>query len=192
MRRLAALATALLLRVPAADAENLVPNPDFDAGIDHWSLLGNPSGATISYVADDGSPAPGALRIDRPDQNRGNSTTAVSDCIVVDPSIHYDLMVSVKVLTGAVGYAYLSVFSDAQCGEPIGPAVQVLQWDGADAIWHELEALDFALPDATASLRIAVSVGVPYPETLSAVLFDHVGLGPTGTVPVTLQTFVVD
>jgi hypothetical protein len=186
MRRLAVL---FLLGASIAQAQNLVQNPDFDTGTEHWEPASN---ATISWVADDGSPEPGSMRFNV-SVARGTSTSVASDdCIAVDPSIHYDLLGAFKLIAGSYVQLFFYTFGDAACTEAAefgDPSISVTTADGA---WHDAMVSDFALAPDVGSVQVVLAVGVPYPETEAAAMVDHIGFGPTGSVPVTLQSFDVD
>lgn len=186
MRMLIAIA---LLGAQALHAQNLVTNPDFDTSIEQWQLSGI---GTISHVADDGAPAPGALRLDRPDEARGNSTLVLSACIPVDKGMHFDLIGNIKLIEGSSANISAIGYSDAGCSTVIGTVGPVLTTSTADGTWQAFSATDFVLPDNVGSIIVRLSAGVGFPETLIAALFDHVGFGPTGSVPVTLQSFRID
>lgn len=183
------LAAFLLFGASVAQAQNLVPNPDFDTGIDGWSTV--PNGA-IEWVADDGSPDPGALRLRLADA-RGNSTSTQSDCFAVDPSVHHDLAASLKLVAGVEAHIYSVVYVDPTCADPVAGGVDYYgQVTTADGLWHEVMVADFPLAPEAVAARIFVGTGAPYPDTNAVALADHIAFGPTGSVPVTLQSFDVD
>lgn len=189
MRILTASMAAIASCALPVQAQNLVSNPEFDSGIESWELRAAGVG-TIVHVADDGSPEAGSLRLDRADETRGNSTSAWSECIVVDPAVRYDLMGNVKPVLGPAT-VFLVTFGDDLCVDTLGSA-EFLTWDTPDAEWHALEASDFALPGNVGGVRVQLMIGATFPETLAGALFDHIGFGPTGSVPVTLQSYSVD
>lgn len=186
MRMLAAI---FLLGASIAQAQNLVPNPDFDTGIDHWETLPN---GEISWIADDGSPEPGAMRLNLATA-RGNSTQARSDCLAVDPSVHHDLAAALQLIAGVSVHIYFVVYDNPTCADPpLGGGDPNAQVTTADGLWHDVMIADFALLPEAESARIVIGTGATYPDTNGVALIDHVGFGPTGSVPVTLQSFGVD
>jgi hypothetical protein len=183
------LAAFLLIGASIAQAQNLVPNPDFDTGIDGWSTLSN---GTIEWVADDGSPDPGALRLRLADA-RGNGTEALSGCFAVDPSMHHDLAASLKLIAGIEAHIFFVVYDNPTCADPpVGGADYYAQVPTADGLWHDVMVADIPLAPEAVAARIFIGTGAPYPDTNAVALADHIAFGPTGSVPVTLQSFGVE
>lgn len=182
----------VLLCAHAAHAQNLVPNPDFDTGVEPWQMVPGAIG-TVTHVPDDGSPAPGALRLERPDEsNRGSSTAAISACMPVDADTRFDLIGSVKLVVGNSASVQVTGYSSVDCSGSIVSFDPVLSTQAADGLWHSFSATDFPLPDTVGSVVVRLNSGVAFPATQSVALFDHIGFGPTGSVPVTLQSFRID
>jgi hypothetical protein len=156
----------------AAGAANLVGNPDFNNGLDGWSLVG--ASGTLDVGADSGFPNAPALHL----VGDGVEAAAQSTCIAIDDSAHVDLHALVRPDGGAVALI-LQPYSDSRCEMPLDP----LSTEPVDANgeWQELALLDAALPDGTAAARVVLSSS-PGSAAAGDALFDHVAFGPSGTV----------
>jgi hypothetical protein len=108
--RLVYIATLLCIFLSSVGvhAENLVQNPNFDANLDHWNLLGEPA----EYAADDGSPLPGSALI----YNQYMVAGLASDCFAIDPTQKYVASAMIKFLFGHSAFFAVSVFSGQKCG----------------------------------------------------------------------------
>jgi hypothetical protein len=131
------------------------------------------------------------LRLDRP-ETRGTSTSIVSDCIAVDQTMHYDLKANMQLVIGGGASVFLSFYSGTSCTAPIAGDAPYLHFTVVDGNWHPAAANDFAMPVGAVGVRVNLGTGVAYPQTRCAALFDHIGFGPTGSVPVMLQSFDID
>lgn len=151
-------------------AANLVPNPDFDSGLEGWTQSG-----TGSVTIDDsfGLPRPPSAHL------VADSTLGIgleSSCMEVDDSVHADFYLSSAADPGYVS-ASIEMFSDTACTNALDPINMQSFRGGGD---HGL--YDFALPSGAQSAKIlligsAISMG-----QLPDVHFDHIGFGPTGTL----------
>jgi hypothetical protein len=156
-----------------AHAANLVPNPDFDSGLDGWTQTG-----TGSATIDDsfGLPQPPSAHL------VADSTLGIgleSSCMEVDDSVHSDFYMNAGGTAGYFG-ASIQTFSDTACSNMLD-SIDTEAIRGGDLRIFGL--YDFALPDGAKSAKIlligsAISLG-----QLPDVHFDHIGFGPTGTVP---------
>src|SRR4051812_19805577 len=98
----------------AAHASNLVQNPEFDDGLDGWSL-GTATGA-LAIVDTVGIPSAPSLRV------TGDMTSpdaaALSSCIQIDESTH--VVFFAYTLSGAGGaVAGVQAYSDTACTAPL-------------------------------------------------------------------------
>jgi hypothetical protein len=159
----------------AAQAANLVENPDFNSGLDGWSLASE--AGTVDIDADNGFPSAPALHL------AGDSTSgaaAQSACIMIDDSVNVDLRALV-LPSGGTAALVVQPYSDAACETPIDP-VSTASVD-ANGEWQELALTDTALPDGTLSARVVLYASLGSDDSVGDALFDHVAFGPTGTVP---------
>jgi hypothetical protein len=159
----------------AAQAANLVENPDFNSGLDGWSLASE--AGTVDIDADNGFPSAPALHL------AGDSTSgaaAQSACIMIDDSANVDLRALV-LPSGGTAALVVQPYSDAACETPIDP-VSTASVD-ANGEWQELALTDTALPDGTLSARVVLYASLGSDDSVGDALFDHVAFGPTGTVP---------
>ena len=168
---LAVLGAGFATASVAHAAGSLVPNADFDTGLEGWTQLGT---GTASFDGSVGIPTPGSAHL-VPDSAGGMGL--VSACIEVDNSVSMDLRVNAF---GGAGYvsAGVNAFSDSGCTTALStigtPALPVLNM--------ELNLFDFALPARTHSANLSLSAFSISGGTLADAHFDHVEFGPTGTL----------
>ena len=187
---------ALVCLLPSAvltarvDAANLVPNPNFDSDVSHWSVVS--SSGTLTFDGTDGSPNPGSARLVAADVTTVGF--AQSDCMVVDASQNFDLSAMVKLnnldSTGAFVLAYLYPDNACNGNASIGPSFDTSGL--AIGTWAYFYSDNQTLTTGTNSARIVLSTGEGALTTPIDVSFDTIRFGPTGTTPVRLQSFGVD
>lgn len=202
------IALFALCMVSSAQAQNLVTNPDFDTDIAQWLL--SVGVGSITHDASEGSPSPGAMRFvgsaprvglsdeqqgtslaGREDGARGTSNNSRSACIPAAGGTRYDLFAQIKIISGAAGSAGVIFFPETDCSgsSTFGGVVQSTIVDGT---WRTISSVDFEAPSGTQSAQVFLTLGVGFPATQFLGFFDTVRFGPTGTVPVTLQSFEVE
>jgi hypothetical protein len=177
-RTLVVLLSGVLVPL-AAQAANLVENPDFDNGLDGWSLASETG--TIDIDTEHGLPSAPALHL------AGDSTSgaaAQSDCITIDDSANIDLHALVRP-SGGTAALVVQPYSDDACATPLDP-VSTPALD-ANSEWQELALTDAALPEGTLSARVVLYSSLGSTDSIGDALFDHVAFGPTGTVPYALD-----
>jgi hypothetical protein len=159
----------------AAHASNLVENPDFDNGLDGWSLA-SPAG-TVELDTTTGLPSAPSLRL-LGDQISAE-VAAQSSCIEIDDSTNVDLRAFVKP-AGGILYVGVQAYSDNACAT----ALDIVQSEGRNANppWGTIGFANTPLPDGTASVRVVLSAAITEFSAGDA-LFDHVEFGPTGSLP---------
>jgi hypothetical protein len=170
-------------------AQNVVPNPQFDSAdsLDNWPILYG-LGATLTLDASDGSPeTPSAfLRA-----GSSQASLAYSTCIPFSPTTAVDLQADIKSDPGALpdfpGHVSVYAYGDASCSGRADVFAATTCFALSDG-WQRCSNLGLALPQGTSSVNVVLSV---LRLTVSA-KFDNIRLGPTGTVPVTLQSFDID
>jgi hypothetical protein len=157
----------------AAQAANLVENPDFSDALEGWSV--GPAGA-ISLKANDGLPSAPSLDLAASGTDVGS---AVSSCIPIDDSVNVDFHAFVKGVTGltAVG---LFVYSDGACTTSIQTlSTQAFRVGNA---WFPIGFNETELPAGTGSVQVFLAVAAGTGGTTAETLFDHVAFGRTGTL----------
>jgi hypothetical protein len=176
MKHALVIALGSVLALPAA-AANLVPNPDFTSGTDGWTMTTTGSG-TATLDTTTGSPdAPSVRLVATP---ADTDVSVYSSCIAVDDSQNVDLLVNLR---GNAGAATLEIdtYSDANCttvlGQVTGTPVQ------ANGTWTTYTFDNVTLPNGSQSATIVLTATEGTDATAGDANFDHIELGPTGTVP---------
>lgn len=172
---------------PVAAAQNQVANAQFDNGLTGWtSIVG-----IASVDNNQGSPTAPSLQLLPDSANQGPPSAELqSDCIAVDASQNYDLIVDMMQAPDGVTMAEALAYSDASCSSALGSAATVETF-GGDPVgngWVRSSNLGFALPQGTAGVRVSLKVD----GTFNSGGFDWVQFGLAGTTPVTLQSFEVE
>jgi len=165
------LLTLGLASAGIAHAANLVPNPDFDDGLDGWTQIG-----TGTATADDsiGLPTPPSAHL-VVDTTQGIGLE--SSCMPVDDGDHYDFHMNALAHTGEFS-GRVEPFSDTDCTDPLTTVdTAILSGSG------EFGLFDFALPDGSQSAKVLLMGSVTDEGVFPDVNFDSVAFGPTGTVP---------
>jgi hypothetical protein len=170
-----ALLFVLAAAATAAHASNLVHNPDFDAGLDGWTL--DSDTGTLTILDGEGIPSAPSLRI------RGDETTsdgvALSSCIQIDDSTNVDFFAYVKSVVGnpvagVVGYSDTACTTDAN-------GIGVLPGDSLP-FWREISFVNQPLPAGTRSAQVLLRSEAGGLEG-GDIIYDHIAFGPTGTIP---------
>jgi hypothetical protein len=171
-----AFSLAFATAAGAAHASNLVPNPEFDDGLDGWSL-GTETGS-LAIVANDGIPA--APSIDVAGDASTLAAIALSSCIVIDDSTNVDFFAYVKSIAGNP-LAGVQAYSDAACTAPLS-AIGVAPGNERP-FWREISFTDTPLPTGTHSVQVLLTMEAGAVGDPAEALYDHVAFGPTGTIP---------
>lgn len=191
------IAVSMLLVSCAVSAQNLVPNPDFDAGTAHWTAVVPPPvghDATIAINHAIGRASAPSLQVSL--VPGASVARAVSECIAIDPAMDYVLKVFGHADNpDSVAKAYVRVYRN-----------EVAPCDGDRTLYSSTSSsldqgwvlLERDLPswgfDPTAGhVRVVLEVGLSGPQgaTLQA-SFDAVRFGLKDSLPVTLQSFRVE
>ena len=165
------LLTLGLASAGIAHADNLVPNPDFDAGLEGWTQIG-----TGTATADDsiGLPNPPSARL-VVDSTQGIGLE--SSCMPVDDGDNYDFFMNALAHAGQFS-GRIEPFSDTDCTDPLTTIdTAILSGSG------EFGLFDFALPDGSQSAKVLLVGSVTTEGVFPDVNFDSIAFGPTGTVP---------
>lgn len=184
-----AFAVAVALVAPAAFAANLVVNPDFDNGTTAWS---SQSSAVLSIESGDGSPSAPAL--DLTQQLPSGIARVVSDCIAISAT-SIDFIVRAKfppVLPSVYAHAFLNFYPTTDCSGATVTTSDVIEWRPPLTGWVERSMPNYPVPGGTQSVQVYLRADASASITEGHMLFDHVLLGPAGSVPVELQAFDVD
>jgi len=160
----------------AANASNLVQNPEFDAGLNGWTL--GTSGGALGLVENSGIPSAPSIRV------TGDAGTpdaaALSSCIQIDDSVHVDFFAYALSGIGS-SVAGFQAYSDTACTTPISAIATAP--DDALPYWHEIGFTDQALPAGTRSAQVLLTSEASASDLFADVLYDHIAFGPTGTIP---------
>ena len=176
MKHALVLALGGVFALPAA-AANLIPNPDFTSGTDGWTMSTTGSG-TATLDTTTGSPDAPSVRLVA---NPANTDVSVySSCVEVDDSQNVDLLVDVRGNSGA-STLEIDTFSDAACATALSQIVSTPVQ--ADATWTTYTLPDVPLPNGSRSAMVVLTATEGSDASAGDVNFDHIELGPTGTVP---------
>ena len=174
--------------VGATHAANLVGNPDFDSGLEGWTLASASGPGTFTVDTATGAPSAPSIHL-VPDPATAFGIAVQSNCIAIDTSQNVDLLFNMKATSGW-GYANVDAYSDASCGTLLSalgtPAY------GANGQWGPYSLPNAALPAGTHSARVVLVSSMGSLGSPGDAHFDHIAFGPTGSTPVTLQTFDID
>jgi hypothetical protein len=164
--------TGVLVR---AAVGNLVPNPDFDGGLDGWSIA--VEGTVFSLDDETGLPDAPSLHL------AGGEVQ--SSCIAIDDSAPVDLRMLVDRQGGEV-YATIQPYSEAGCMAMLDP-IAVDTSGMAGAYWQSLSLTGATLPAGTNAVRIRLGAYLGGLGEVPDVHFDHVAFGAAGSVPDGMQ-----
>jgi len=172
-------------------AQNLVTNPGFDANLDDWSMiLGSASWSSDDCCGNANSGSASLAVI------VGGTVMMNSACIGVTPGASYDLVVLAETLAippdflSGLGTATVTWYDDiASCPNVLvsEPGVTFQP----DTGWRQFGAT-FVAPATAAAVKVTLMAQAGGLSQAIDVHFDNVRFGPTGSVPVTLQSFEVD
>jgi hypothetical protein len=194
-RMMMGVSVAILLAVvQAASAANLIANSEFDTDLSGWSMQTGVS----EWSPEDccGSPTSGSASLPLIDTA---SATLVSDCVDVTPGAAYDLVLFAETrpippgFLGGHGVASVAWVRNGQsCIEAL-PASGQPQIDipAEDDGWRSFGMTVTAPADAIAA-RVTLFGELAGLSVAVNLHFDHALFGPTGSVPVTLQSFYVE
>lgn len=172
------LLMAALVSAGAAQAQNLLTNPDFDApgGLTGWTtqtgsfVLGADSGSCTSSGANDGTSGLSGGG----DQNFWITS---DQCIPVDPGANPGLLLAGMYRTTADVFAriYLQYFSDGACSAPIGFSPTV--FGGTSAGWNRIAGVLTLDPGAGSVIVFADTILATSGGPQFAVQWDRFYLG---------------
>lgn len=176
MKHALALALGSVLALPAT-AANLIPNPDFTNGTDGWTMFTAGNG-TAALDSTTGAPDAPSVRLVA---NPANSNVSIiSSCVEVDDSQNVDLLVNLR---GNAGAATLEIdtYSDTACATALSQIVSTAVQ--ANQTWTTYTLDNVTLPNGSKSATIVLTATEGTDATAGDANFDHIELGPTGTVP---------
>lgn len=180
------------MRVHASD---IVVNGSFDADLSSWVPNGA-SGGSVTYDGADGAPTAGSAHLFEPDPT---ATAVLTQCIAFAPTGPVDLFGSTRTLS-ASGSAFTvldaTLYGTANC---TGTSLSVLNAavigtePGTGGTTWTRWGFQNATPAAgTLGVLIGVHAAAVQVGDSLDILWDHVQFGPSGTLPVELQSFVVE
>jgi hypothetical protein len=176
-----AFVAALALQVTAAQAANLVTNPDFTNDINSWGNGVCNVATSFGWDGTDGDPAPGSAHL-----SGSGPVCAISSCIA-NPPPTIDLYANIRLAAGLQATVFIREFSDAGCTstlnayDPAFPTITTV-----DNAWHQYSRTNYSLPAGTNGVQL-----IPHVAGTVDAHFDHILFGPTGSAPVRLQSFDV-
>jgi hypothetical protein len=165
------LVAALVLQITAAQAANLVQNPDFDSDISGWT-----SGPGITWDSSNGSPGLGSLHI----SNELNFST-FSMCMVISAPQNIDLFAEMRLVWGSYVVIQGLAYSDTNCSSYIDYFATTARSGPSINGWMKASAINVALPAGTQSVALAFSVQPDSSGPPDGNL-DHVIFGPTDVI----------
>lgn len=149
---------------------NLVPNPEFDDGLDGWSA--QDGDAAFELDASTGLPEAPSLHL--------TAGSVESACFAVDASAPFDLRILVDQRQG-VARATIEPFAGPDCTQPLDTiSMDSLELTG---FWQSMSRTNLSLPTGTIAVRIALGATPDGFGTPPDVRFDHVEFGASGSVP---------
>jgi hypothetical protein len=177
-----AFVTVLALQVTAAQAANLVTNPDFTNDFNGWGNGVCNNGTSVSWDGTDGDPAPGSAHL-----IGSGPVCAISSCIP-NPPPTIDMYATIRLAAGSQATVLIREFSDSGCTQVLNSIDQAFPSTGAvDGAWHQYSRTNYSLPAGTNGIQLIPHVQIGSVDAH----FDHILFGPAGSAPVRLQTFDV-
>ena len=166
------LTFTLLSALVNVSANNLVPNPNFDSDVAHWTAID----ADLKFDATDGFPNPGSAQL----LSGSRSPLMLSECIAVDSSATYDLSAMVKVIQGNSDSISIFFFEGAGClGQDVSEAA--VGFGGYEfSNWTPLSLRNLAVPDSAVGSAIIEVIG--FENDNLNVLLDSVRFAPSDEV----------
>lgn len=194
-----AASTAFLLSVAlpfAASAQNLVANPNFDTSLANWTSTHGAPTVSITLDTSTGSPSPPSLLFTQLQPPPALEVAHIfSECIAVSAGQAYDLVYDTVLRpTPAIASGIdAHTFSDAGCTTQTG-ALMGNAKDNCSALtapWIRCQQYNQIVPAGVVAVRLRITgillaANDPPPNTFR---IDNVRFGPSGTVPVQLQSF---
>ena len=159
--------------VVTARAANLVPNPDFDDGLNGWSMNGTSGVMTLD--SDIGFPAAPSLHLMADTLNPTLGAGALSQCIPADDATRYDFFFNAS---GGGVWGGVNAFSDSECSTPLGSVDTEAYSNGVGTFG----VTDFLLPGGTQSARVFLASIYGIGSAAGDTHYDHILFGATGTL----------
>jgi hypothetical protein len=165
-----------------ANADNLVANPDFNTDVGSWTWIPNVSGSgSFTLDTTTGDPAAPSAHIVTDAASGG---VARSQCILINAPQNLDLIVNGKSNAGGSADVWLMLFTTDDCTFGMGHGAS-LGYDSGT--WEQKSQSNLAISSDVQSVQIWLVASASQDFNI-----DHVQLGLSGTLPVTLQSFQVD
>lgn len=148
---------------------HLLENPNFDDGTDPWTFSGSATaGPFWSEIDGDGAPSSGSGEI--AGAASGADLWSLSQCIPVEPSSAYRLVVAAEIESGAgepSAHGAVEIFASADCtGAPLVPAFLATGVHGDTAgdfvLLEEVPVASGAASSARISLVVSTEAGVAF------------------------------
>lgn len=170
-------------------AENILTNSFFDTNIAGWTLY--PGTFTVAHDPTMGANAPGSIMF----TTAAPVNSGVAQCVAVSPETAYDVLAHFRVAAGTASpniRIQVQWFQEASCVTPDpGFAPVTTTPPIVPDTWQTTSIAGLASPNNAHGARVSIIV---YVSSSAATQFwyDDVQLGPTGSLPVTLQSFGVE
>lgn len=189
------LGAAVFAFAATANAQNLIGNPDFATNLSGWTVRPNSTAHAVTHEMSDGSPAPPSMRIT---QTAGitvpDAASVSSNCMPVSSATSYDALVDTRINTAFLPTVHAIGYSDSACTTAAGPTFSLSNCSAVAGGWRRCLATGFSPTAAQTHMQLTVVANfMPSAQLpLTDLLIDNARFGPSGTVPVTLQSFGVD
>jgi hypothetical protein len=172
-------------------AQNLVTNPGFDTDLDGWSLILGSAAWSSDDCCDDANSGSASFPLGPYGMGMLNSA-----CIDVTPGASYDLVVLAETLALPPDFLFGSGTATVTWYDDVASCPYIFLSEPGMTIqpgtgWRSFGATFVAPPTAAAAKVTLMAQTGGLSEGID-VHFDNVRFGPTGSVPVTLQSFEVD
>jgi hypothetical protein len=171
----AGVLVALAASTPWAFAANLIPNPDFTRWLNGWAPVPDLPGIIEADFTHGVAPPSAHVYGDE----HSASSAIRSPCVAVDAA-SIDLSFETFVVVGTAQGGF-NAYSDDACETPIGGSPTSVSEESAD--WTTTSLDHFELPAGTKSVQLTLFAAARSDGTPADVYFDHVALGPAGTLP---------
>jgi hypothetical protein len=168
------LVIAAFVLVDAANAGNLLLNPDFTAGDDGWTV--HSATGRIYLIDDDGSPSAPSIRVSGTTAISG--ATAASTCVPIDASQTYDLSFNTEPTSGSASGTVIA-YSDTGCEhEVFSVDTEAIGFVGN--VWSTVALTDIAITGQSARVVLNADPSATFGRGDAA--FDHIAFGAHGTL----------
>ena len=189
-----AACAALVSTVLAHAGGDRVVNGSFNTDLTGWTPTTG-SGGTIAIDAADGAPSAGSVRLTSPDSTAIASLFQCIDFVPTGPIDFKGDAFTESVAGNAVSILRLTPYDMPGCaGNVLGNfnASLIGSEPGTNGTWEQFGFLTATISTSTQSVGISVRNYASTPGDAIDILWDHIQFGPSGTLPVELESFAVE